>query len=89
MVDLVEASESGDRVETLRALRDILSRQITGTDSGRDVAALAARLVDVLAEIDELAPAAPVKGNPLDELKERRAARGAAPARKPRSTVGG
>ncbi len=38
----------------LRALRDRLARDLDGTDSKRDVASLAQRLMDVLEQIDEL-----------------------------------
>ena len=61
----------GNARASLEALRDLLAGQIEGCDSGRDVAALSARLLDVLARLDAL-PAA-VKGTVLDEVAERRA----------------
>lgn len=84
MSSLHEAAVSGDRLHTLRVLRDRLAEQIDETTSSRDVAALSLRLVDVLAEIEEIekasAPAAP-KGSGLDEVSKRRAARSAGTAR--------
>ena len=82
MTTVHQAVQQGDRVASLRALRDVLAASIDGSDSGRDVAALAARLMDVLAQIDVAEKAsAPVKGTPLDELRNRRDARGSEPRR--------
>lgn len=83
-MSLHEAAASGDRLYTLRVLRDRLAVQIDETTSSRDVAALSLRLVDVLAEIEEIekasAPAAPA-GSGIDEVNARRAAREAGAAR--------
>jgi hypothetical protein len=76
---LSEAAGSGDRLETLRTLRDVLARTIEGCGSPRDLAALSRQLTLVLAEIAELAPPAAEKRTPLDELRSRRAGRGPAP----------
>ena len=54
MPRLSEAASSGDRRNTLVALRDSIARTIEGTESGRDVAALSKRLMEVMAEIDAL-----------------------------------
>ncbi len=51
---LEAAAGTGSRVVALRALRDRLARDLDGTDSKRDVASLAQRLMDVLEQIDEL-----------------------------------
>ena len=56
MSDLASAAASGDRLTALQALRDRLATEIDVTVSARDVAALSARLVDVLAQIDDVAP---------------------------------
>lgn len=63
---------TGDTGATLRALRDLLAGWIESCESGRDVAALSARLADVLERIEAL-PAAK-EGTALDELARRRAA---------------
>lgn len=75
---LVAAALSGDRVATLRALRDRIAKEIETAEQSRDVAALARQLTLILGEIATLAPPAQKKGTPLDELRERRAARGPA-----------
>lgn len=79
---LPEVAETGDRLATLKALRDVIARQLGDSSvAARDVASLAGRLQAVLTEIAELTPAVETKGTPLDELNARRTARGAAPAR--------
>lgn len=71
---LADAAASEDQGRTLRALRDRLAAQIDACDSARDVAALSARLVDVLEAIAKV-PAAK-EGTALDELASRRAGAG-------------
>jgi hypothetical protein len=68
---LSAVASGGDRGATLRALRDYLAFQIETCGAARDVAALTARLLDVLTQLDALP--APTKGTVLDELAERRA----------------
>lgn len=51
---LTEAAASGDRRATLVALRDSIARTIDDCESGRDVAALSKRLMEVMAELDGL-----------------------------------
>jgi hypothetical protein len=75
---LVEAAASDDRLAALRQLRDLLARQLASCDSNRDVASLSARLMEALAQIEELMPAPVKKGTVLDEIADRRRARGAA-----------
>jgi hypothetical protein len=66
------------RLEELNDLKEILWAAIRDTDSGRDIAALANRLTDVLQQIEVAEKAsAPVKGTPLDELRAKRSRRGA------------
>lgn len=85
---VTEAAESGDRLATLRAVRDVLARLIDDPAlPAREAAAVSGRLQSVLAEIAELAPPEQ-KGTALDELNARRAARGAAPARTSESRAG-
>ena len=71
---LVDSAASGDRLATLNDLRDHLAAAIASCDSLRDLAALSGRLQAVLAEIAELAPAEE-KGDAVDEIAKRRAAR--------------
>ena len=75
-MSLADASASGSRVDTLRALRDLLARELEdpGTPPAAK-AAMARQVVLILAEIDELAPPEQ-KGTALDELASRRRAAG-------------
>lgn len=54
MANLVEAAKSGDKKETLIALRDILAQTIQECDSGRDMASNSKRLMEVIAEIEAI-----------------------------------
>ena len=54
MTDLIEAAKSGDKKETLIALRDILAKTIQTCDSGRDMASNSKRLMEVIAEIEAI-----------------------------------
>lgn len=54
MSKLTEAASSGDRRATLEALRSKLAETIQGCDSGRDIAALSKRLMEVMGELDAL-----------------------------------
>lgn len=54
MADLIKAARSGSRRETLEALRDKIAASIQDCESGRDVAALSKRLMEVMGEIDAL-----------------------------------
>jgi hypothetical protein len=78
-MSLSAAVASGDRVASLRALRDVLASNIEAAEAPRDVAPLARQLTLVLAELDALAPPER-KGTHLDQLADRRRARGAATA---------
>jgi hypothetical protein len=71
---LSESASSGDRLQTLRDLRDLLARQIESCDSLRDLAALSGRLQAVLDQIAELEPKK-AEGDGIDEIATRRAAR--------------
>ena len=71
---LTDSAASGDRLSTLRDLRDLLARQIESCESMRDLAALSARLQSVLEEIAELEPKK-AEGDGIDEIAKRRAAR--------------
>lgn len=54
MTDLIGAAKSGDKKETLIALRDILAKTIQTCDSGRDMASNSKRLMEVIAEIEAI-----------------------------------
>jgi len=53
-VDITEAAATGNRKATLIALRDVLARTIQNCDSGRDMAALSKRLIEVMNEIEAI-----------------------------------
>ena len=67
MADLVKAAKSGSKRETLEALRDKIADSIQNCESGRDVAALSKRLMEVMNEIDALPK--PKKDSPLQKAK--------------------
>lgn len=54
MDNLVSATQSGDRRRTLVALRDRIAETIDSCESGRDMAALSKRLMEVMDEIDSM-----------------------------------
>lgn len=49
---LVSAAKSGDRLQTLIELRDVLAASISSCKSMRDMASLSKRLIEVLDEIE-------------------------------------
>ena len=51
---LVSVARRGDEKETLEALRDIIAERIVSTDSARDTASLAKRMLEVGERITEL-----------------------------------
>ena len=53
-MNLVEAAASGDRRATLVALRDAIARTIQSCESGRDMASLSKRLMEVMDELDAI-----------------------------------
>jgi len=83
---LAEEVASGDVRRGLVALRDLLANALDGCDSGRDIAALSARLTDVLERL--AAMPAPTQGTVLDDLATRRASTGRVPATPARSRRG-
>lgn len=70
MDKLYEAVSTNDRRETLIALRNTIARAIDDCESGRDIAALSKRLMEVIAEIDAL-PDPAADANPLQAEQER------------------
>lgn len=87
-MSLSESAASGDRLRTLRDLRDMLAVQIDGCDSNRDFVALSGRFQSVLAEISDLAKNSEKAGDPVDEIAARRTARGSSTARAGRAERG-
>ena len=53
-MNLVEAAKSGNKRETLIALRDKIAETIENCESGRDMAANSKRLMEVMAELEAL-----------------------------------
>jgi len=52
--DLLEAAQSGDRLITLIALRDLLAERLQNTESSRDIASMSRRLMQAVEEIETL-----------------------------------
>jgi hypothetical protein len=69
---LASVAQRGDYAATLRALRNRLAREIDACEQPRDVAPLAARMTDVLAQLEGIK--APTTSK-RDELAKKRAAR--------------
>lgn len=71
VTNLVDAAKSGNKRETLIALRDILASTIQNCESGRDMASNTKRLMEVMAEIDALPDPNDVKVSKHDRLKNK------------------
>lgn len=70
MSGLLDAAKSGDKRATLIALRDKIAETIETCDSGRDIAANSKRLMEVMAEIDDLPDPNTQKVSKHDRLKQ-------------------
>lgn len=79
-MSVAKAAKTDDRLNTLVALRDTLAEAIDGCDSLRDLSSLSRQMTVVLVEIETLAPPEQ-KGDAVNEIAERRAARGAGSAK--------
>ena len=75
MANLVEAAKSGNKRETLIALRDKLAYTIQNCDSGRDMASNSKRLMEVMSELEQLPDPEAQKESKHDRLKKKREAR--------------
>ncbi len=64
---LLDAVQRGDKREILEALRDVTASTIESTSSGRDVAALSKRLMEICEKLDAL-PNPDDEVNPVDEM---------------------
>lgn len=71
VTDLVGAAKSGNKRETLIALRDILANTIQNCESGRDMASNTKRLMEVMAEIEALPEETTKKVSKHDRLKRK------------------
>jgi hypothetical protein len=70
---LASVASAGNRLTTLRALRDFLAEQLDACEAKRDAAALSQRLMDVLEQIADVEKAQPAsEGTALDEFTRRR-----------------
>lgn len=65
---LTRAVESGDKRAILLALQAITAETIEKTTSGRDVAALSKRLIEISEKIEALPD--PTDVNPVDEMAD-------------------
>lgn len=77
-MSLLDSASSGDRLQALMKLRDVLAQQIDVADKPADVSSLSRQFRDTLAEIDKLNAGVKQEGSVLDELSKRRSARRAA-----------
>lgn len=73
-MSLLDPVREGDALAGLRALRDAIVADLDVCESMRDRAALYTRLTTVMAELREAEPAEQ-KGDAVDEIAARRAAR--------------
>lgn len=71
MTNLVDAAKSGDKRATLIALRDKLAQTIQDCDSGRDMASNSKRLMEVMAELEQLPDPEAKKESKHDRLKKK------------------
>lgn len=70
----IQVVASGDYLATLRATRDRIAADLEACESMRDKAALYLRMADVLQRIEDAKPQEQ-KGDVVDEITQRRAAR--------------
>lgn len=70
-MNLIEAAKSGNKRDTLIALRDKLAETIEKCESGRDMAANAKRLMEVMAELEAMPDPKVKKLSKHDRLKNK------------------
>lgn len=68
--DLISATKTGDRLETLIALRDLLADRLQNTTSSRDISAISRRLMQCISEIEILTAQKQSKENSTFNLAE-------------------
>ena len=69
MANLIDAAASGNKRETLIALRDILAKTIQNCESGRDMASNTKRLMEVMEELETLPDPKAKRVSKHDRLK--------------------
>lgn len=70
-MNLVDAAKSGNKRDTLIALRDKLAETIQNCDSGRDMASNSKRLMEVMAELESLPDPSEKKVSKHERLKQK------------------
>ena len=80
-------AQTPTRLDDLQDMRELLWESIRLADPERR-APLFARLESVIQQIEQAAPQAKKAGDPVDEIAERRAARGAGTAKSRRPAAG-
>lgn len=75
MVKIATAARRNERLDTLYALREKIAKTLDKSESGRDIAALSKRLVEVMDEI-ELLEKAMDEESPLARAREKMAQAG-------------
>ncbi|RYE41305.1 MAG: hypothetical protein EOP24_37495 [Hyphomicrobiales bacterium] len=73
---LVAVADTGNRLQTLEALRHFLAESLEDTSSARERAALTRQFMLVMSAIEEYAAPKQVHISKADEIAARRAARG-------------
>lgn len=71
VTNLIDAAKSGNKRETLIALRDILASTIQNCESGRDMASNTKRLMEVMAELEAMPDPEQKKISKHDRLKRK------------------
>lgn len=69
MAKLLDAVQSGDRRKMLVELRDEIATTIENCESGRDMAALSKRLIEVVDEIEAIDAKKAESANPVQRAK--------------------
>lgn len=69
MANLLAAVQSGDRRKMLVELRDEIATTIETCGSGRDMAALSKRLIEVVDEIEAIDAKKAERANPVQRAK--------------------
>ena len=69
---IIEAAATGDRLEALTSMRDLLAQRLQTSNSNRDIAALSRRLMQCVTEIEEIQKArAAAPENTIAMFRER------------------
>lgn len=69
MAKLLDAVQSGDRRKMLVELRDEIATTIESCESGRDMAALSKRLIEVVDDIEAIDAKKAERANPVQRAK--------------------